>query len=72
MRNNHPDMPQKQPGNTNPAEWVSDLHEANDLYLDAFELFANKLHTMYEDNHRRLNSVTKAIKEYQHMSNEAV
>jgi hypothetical protein len=51
-RNNHPDMPQKQTGNTNPAEWVSDLHEAKDLYLDVFELFANKLHTMYEDNHR--------------------
>jgi len=70
--NNHPDMTQRQTENTEPAEWASDLRKATNPCLDDFELFMNKLQKMYGDKDRRLNSVTKAMQEYQQLSNEAV
>jgi hypothetical protein len=39
--NNHPDMTERQPDNTDTAERVSDPREAKDKCLDDFELFAN-------------------------------
>jgi predicted transcriptional regulator of viral defense system len=39
--NNHLDMTERQPENTDPAERVSDPREAKDKCLDDFQLFAN-------------------------------
>jgi len=70
--NNHLDTTQRQTENTDQSEWASNLREAKDPCLEHFELFANELQKMYGDKARRLNSATKAMKEYQQLPNKSV
>jgi hypothetical protein len=46
--NNHPDMTERQPDNTDPAERASDPREAKDKCLDDFELFPNSSRTSFK------------------------
>lgn len=58
--------------NMNQFKWASNLQEANNPYLDDFELFANERQKMDVNDNRYLNSVMKAIKEYQQQPNISV
>jgi len=59
--NNHPDPTQRQPENTDPSEWASDLQEAKNPFIESLEPYTNELQKMNGDKDRRLNSATNSL-----------